>query len=148
MSATVICRGCYEEVHSKNNAELRCSKCGTINNFAENQKEQQSLPSPPTRRIKRQREPLAPVENLLVILACLALAGALLTWFGTDKKEESFLMVPLYFGVACVAMLVYFAPAIIGKHKKNAIAILVLNAFLGWTFLGWVVALVWATTRD
>ncbi len=41
---------------------------------------------------------------------------------------------------------IYFAPAFVAhnrKHKdENAIA--VLNLFLGWTFLGWVVAMIWA----
>jgi hypothetical protein len=44
--------------------------------------------------------------------------------------------------------LVYFSPAIIGRHKRNSSAILVLNLFLGWTFIGWVLALVWAYTVD
>ena len=56
-------------------------------------------------------------------------------------------------GVLCVclaiaALALYFLPAIMGCRKRNATAILVLNIFLGWTFLGWVVALVWATTKD
>jgi len=29
----------------------------------------------------------------------------------------------------------------------NMDAILILNLFLGWTFLGWVIALVWAFTN-
>lgn len=48
--------------------------------------------------------------------------------------------------IAIVA--VYFIPAIAGKDKKNATSIFLLNLFLGWTFIGWVVALVWATTKD
>jgi len=43
---------------------------------------------------------------------------------------------------------VYFIPAIAGKDKKNAAAIFLLNLFLGWTLIGWVIALVWATTKD
>lgn len=43
---------------------------------------------------------------------------------------------------------VYFAPALIGGQKRNAGAIFALNLFLGWTFIGWVIALVWALTKD
>ena len=44
----------------------------------------------------------------------------------------------------------YFIPSFVafsGK-KKNAGAICCLNLFLGWTFIGWVVALVWAFMKD
>ena len=46
--------------------------------------------------------------------------------------------------------IVYFIPTMIGydKHKRNAGAIFALNILLGWTFIGWVVALVWALTKD
>ncbi|HEY0653531.1 MAG TPA: superinfection immunity protein [Chryseosolibacter sp.] len=43
---------------------------------------------------------------------------------------------------------IYFAPSFIGNHKRNAGAIWVLNIFLGWTLIGWVVALVWACTAE
>jgi len=45
---------------------------------------------------------------------------------------------------------IYFLPTIcvvFGK-RKNAMAITVLNLFLGWTIIGWVVSLVWALTDD
>jgi hypothetical protein len=48
--------------------------------------------------------------------------------------------------VVCLAL--YFLPTIIGWHKRNAGAIFVLNLLLGWTLVGWVVALVWALTSD
>jgi len=51
----------------------------------------------------------------------------------------------IYFAII---VLIYFLPSIIGKNKKNASAILVLNLFLGWTFIGWVVALIWSYTKD
>ncbi len=42
----------------------------------------------------------------------------------------------------------YFLPAIIGWNKKNSGAILALNFFLGWTVIGWIIALVWALSAD
>jgi hypothetical protein len=47
----------------------------------------------------------------------------------------------LIFGLAF-----YFLPAIIAavRHTHNATAILLLNLFLGWTGIGWFVALVMA----
>lgn len=44
----------------------------------------------------------------------------------------------------------YFLPSFIAytRKKQNGWAIFILNFFLGWTFIGWVVALVWAFTND
>ena len=46
------------------------------------------------------------------------------------------------------AAFIYFLPWVIARGRKhhNSDAILVLNLFLGWTVLGWVIALVWACT--
>lgn len=45
-------------------------------------------------------------------------------------------------------VVLYFLPTIVALNKKrsNTSAIFVLNFFLGWTFIAWVVALTWATT--
>lgn len=45
---------------------------------------------------------------------------------------------------------IYMLPTIIAasKHKKNGSAILALNLFLGWTLIGWVVALIWAVSYE
>ena len=56
-----------------------------------------------------------------------------------------------YGGLAFFSIFVfYFLPSIIAlirKHRnENAIAIL--NLFLGWTFIGWIIALVWSFTAD
>jgi hypothetical protein len=47
-------------------------------------------------------------------------------------------------------LIVYFLPAIVawGRWHRNEYAIGILNTFLGWTFVGWVIALVWACTDD
>jgi hypothetical protein len=44
----------------------------------------------------------------------------------------------------------YFLPSIIAlaRNKRDITAILLLNFFLGWTMIGWVVALVWAVKTD
>jgi hypothetical protein len=47
-----------------------------------------------------------------------------------------------------VLICIYFLPAYIGGNKKNSTSIFLLNLFLGWTFVGWVIALVWATKKD
>lgn len=42
----------------------------------------------------------------------------------------------------------YFLPAVLAFYRghHNRVAILVLNLLLGWTFLGWVGALIWSLT--
>jgi hypothetical protein len=45
---------------------------------------------------------------------------------------------------------IYFLPALLAQYRKhkNASAIGVLNVFLGWTVIGWIVALIWAHTDN
>lgn len=44
----------------------------------------------------------------------------------------------------------YFLPTIIGaaRHKANRVGIFLVNFFLGWSIIGWVVALVWAVSTE
>ena len=46
--------------------------------------------------------------------------------------------------------LMYFLPSILAfaRNKRDTTAIVLLNFFLGWTMIGWVVALVWAVKTD
>ncbi len=41
---------------------------------------------------------------------------------------------------------VYFLPAIVGAKTKHSSGILLFNLFLGWTVLGWIIALIWAAS--
>ena len=52
-----------------------------------------------------------------------------------------------FFGLGFVF---YFLPTIIAiaRSKRDTTSILLLNLFLGWTFIGWVIALVWAVKQD
>jgi len=45
-------------------------------------------------------------------------------------------------------ILMYFLPAIIGRNKHDAAGIFLLNLLLGWTVIGWVIALIWACTAE
>jgi len=52
-----------------------------------------------------------------------------------------------FFGLGFV---MYFLPSIVAlaRSKRDIAAIVLLNLFLGWTIIGWVVALVWAVKTD
>lgn len=56
----------------------------------------------------------------------------------------------LVIAAAGVAIGVYFIPSFVagGRNHRNANAILALNLLLGWTFLGWAIALIWALTAN
>ena len=45
-------------------------------------------------------------------------------------------------------ILMYFLPAIIGRDKHDAAGIFLLNLFVGWTVIGWVIALIWACIAE
>ena len=49
-----------------------------------------------------------------------------------------------------LCLTLYMLPAGIGiiRGRSNAGAIFVLNLFLGWTLIGWVISLVWAVADD
>jgi ABC-type cobalamin transport system permease subunit len=54
-------------------------------------------------------------------------------------------------GFAIIILLaLYFLPVIIAMARKqrNTASILVVNVFLGWTLIGWVVALAWSLTDN
>lgn len=44
----------------------------------------------------------------------------------------------------------YFAPwtVAVWRKKKDSTAIFWLDLLLGWTFIGWAIALIWATKKD
>ena len=49
-----------------------------------------------------------------------------------------------------VMVFIYFIPSIVAcckKHTKEN-SIIVINLFLGWTFLGWVIALAWSVSES
>ena len=66
--------------------------------------------------------------------------------FGKGNKHMR-----LFFSVLITLLsLFYFLPFAIAFNKKraNTGAIFALNLFLGWSLIGWVVALVWALKEE
>jgi hypothetical protein len=43
-----------------------------------------------------------------------------------------------------VSLFLYFLPAYLARNRSDFTSILVLNLLAGWTFIGWIIALVWA----
>ena len=62
-----------------------------------------------------------------------------------NSEPSNAFAILLIFGII---LFLYFIPSIVGRHKRNFWAIFALNLFLGITFIGWVIALVWALTKD
>jgi hypothetical protein len=60
--------------------------------------------------------------------------------------EPSFAMTTIF----VVLLVSYFLPWVVAllRRHRNATAIFILNLLLGWTFIGWVVALVWSFTNS
>ena len=56
----------------------------------------------------------------------------------------------LFFPFFGFGFVLYFLPTIIAviKSKRDTVAILLLNVFLGWSVIGWIIALVWAVKQD
>ena len=52
--------------------------------------------------------------------------------------------------VLFLLLIVYLLPGVVAwmRGHRNQNAIFVLNLLLGWTVLGWIVALVWAMMAD
>lgn len=48
-----------------------------------------------------------------------------------------------------ISLVIYFVPTIVAalRHHRNTLAIFLVNLFFGWTFIGWVGALVWAVIK-
>ena len=56
----------------------------------------------------------------------------------------------LLFPLFGFGFVMYFLPSIVAlaRSKRDLLGIFLLNLFLGWSVIGWVVALVWAVKAD
>ena len=67
-----------------------------------------------------------------------------IVWTSTQYEP----MPAIGFVLVPAAAVVYLLPALIAAHRqhKSKIAIFALNLLLGWSFLGWALALIWSLT--
>ena len=65
---------------------------------------------------------------------------------GPDSPSPWFPGSYLPFGLISLAL--YLLPTIIvlARRKKNVLGPILVNVLLGWTVIGWIVALIWALT--
>jgi Superinfection immunity protein len=56
----------------------------------------------------------------------------------------------LFFPLFGLPFLMYFLPSItaLARSKRDLLSIFLLNLFLGWTVIGWIVSLIWAAKHD
>ncbi len=88
-------------------------------------------------------------ETIVVIPVLLCVA---IVW-GAHKGDPTCQMIvghTLAVALVVVGLLVYFLPSIVARARnhKNRIAIIALNLLTGWTFVGWVISIVWALKND
>lgn len=78
------------------------------------------------------------VTALLLLLAATVAVKILALVFGMAVGMVS----------AVVGTLIYFLPAFLARGKKSFFPILMVNIFLGWSGVGWLVALIWSLGAD
>jgi len=82
---------------------------------------------------------------LLVVAAILNYSLALSAMFAPGGQSVE-IWTPI--AVTAIVVFVYLIPTILGRKKRKSAAIAVLNIYLGWTVIGWIVALVWSSLGD
>lgn len=92
------------------------------------------------------------------LLICLGI-GIILTIIGgmvnsnntvLDSAGNTFLMIGILTSFSIFGLILYFIPSFVAEDRKhkNRGAIGLLNFFIGWTFIGWVICLVWASSNQ
>jgi hypothetical protein len=94
------------------------------------------------------------VISIVAALGGILLIGMIAFLSGPTHKPEDFFLtlfaLIMMAVLAAGALAFYFLPTIIAckKKKVNTLAILALNLLLGWTLIGWIVALIWSLAKD
>lgn len=90
--------------------------------------------------LKLLQRPVLIIPAGILLFVVYWLVNMRLGWFITSSPTLTVLLPFLLL----VGLPLYWLPTIIGRHKRNVRALIALNLLLGWTFLGWVGALIWA----
>ena len=59
-----------------------------------------------------------------------------------------FTLLLLFLGI--IGLVIYFIPTVIALKRNhiNKVPIILVNILLGWSFIGWIVALIWACSNS
>src|SRR3990172_8409329 len=84
------------------------------------------------------------VAGLLAVILMMAfLVTSCTPWDGPSWSpfRWGFFGIPL----SIISLALYFLPTIIAAVRRSTglVGIILLNVLLGWTFIGWVIALIW-----
>ena len=84
---------------------------------------------------------------MTLLLIAIASTSCMYGWTGRDVG-----FLPFFFGLPAtiIGLAVYVLPIIIAvvRRSRSLVGIILVNILLGWTFIGWVVALVWSLVGE
>ena len=68
----------------------------------------------------------------------------------TGNPKDALIGFVILLTIAVLALLFYFLPTFIAFRRghSNRLPLLLVNGFFGWTFLGWMLCLVWSLTSN
>ena len=94
-----------------------------------------------------------PMRKALLLLAAsstLLFSSCVVATPGMDLDIPTPWFPGSYLPFGLVGLALYLLPTIIvlARRKKNVVGPILVNVLLGWTVIGWVVALIWALTVD
>lgn len=81
----------------------------------------------------------------LFMAAGLVFLGLVLLLIGLARHDQN-LLAPANFVMFLIIVAVYLLPALLALYRdcESLLWIVLLDVFLGWTLVGWIVALGWA----
>lgn len=172
MSIKFICWNCAKQLTARDEhagLKAKCTECGSVNHIPGTKNVEATFGDEPNnsndtddevseyyadniRYHYRSKFPFLPV--LIAVIAIVIVVAIVLI---VAKKGDALAdagkvvgSVGLLILIIFLGLFIYFIPSFVAhsREHKNKTSILVLNIFLGWTFLGWVTALVWAFTAQ
>ena len=110
----------------------------------------QNLPQRNFERRVQENDPARKVKRFLWGLAAIGCTVGLFLLTLVDGPVADIARLLWLLVVVGGCLTIYFLPAMVAHSRKhrNKLAIVILNIFLGWTFVGWVIALVWSCTAN
>lgn len=100
------------------------------------------------RASEQERRLRARKRGWVIFMVVLLVAAGLIAMSALESGDAELLFLMGIIAAAYVAIWIYFLPSIVASARgaSNRGAVVAVNILLGWTMIGWVVALIMATT--